>query len=90
MAFPRESATSGCEVGLKRVVFFLVVAGIIFGAVTSAPAVAAQSSTVAIVGATLIDGNGGPPVADAVVVIDGSRITAAGPRASVAVPRARA
>jgi imidazolonepropionase-like amidohydrolase len=44
------------------------------------------AQVVAIEGATLIDGNGGPPVPDAVIVIDGSRITAVGPRASVRVP----
>ncbi len=41
----------------------------------------------AIVGATLIDGNGGPPVRDAVVLIGGKRLTAVGPRSSVKVPR---
>lgn len=35
-----------------------------------------------LVGATLIDGTGAPPVPDAAVVIDGERIIAAGPRAS--------
>ena len=40
----------------------------------------------AIVGATLIDGNGGPPLADATVVVEGDRIAAAGPRAEVEVP----
>jgi imidazolonepropionase-like amidohydrolase len=42
--------------------------------------------TVAIVGATLIDGRGGPPVADSVVVVHGERIVAAGSRRSVRVP----
>ena len=42
--------------------------------------------TIAIVGGTLIDGNGGPPVADAIVVVDAGRIAAAGPRGAVAVP----
>jgi imidazolonepropionase-like amidohydrolase len=37
-------------------------------------------------GATLIDGNGGATVPDAVIVIDGARIRAIGPRASVHVP----
>ena len=46
----------------------------------------AQTTVTAIVGATLIDGNGGPPVADAVIVIAGSRIQAAGPRGAVAIP----
>jgi len=47
---------------------------------------AQSSARTAIVGATLIDGNGGPPVADAVVVVDGARIAAAGPRGAVTIP----
>jgi imidazolonepropionase-like amidohydrolase len=41
----------------------------------------------AITGATLIDGNGGAAVPDAVVIISNGRITAAGPRSSVSVPQ---
>src|SRR5439155_16659714 len=37
--------------------------------------------------ATLIDGNGGPAVADATIVVRGNRIAAVGPRASVPVPK---
>ena len=40
----------------------------------------------AITGATLIDGTGGAPIPDAVVIVTGDRITAAGPRGSVSVP----
>ena len=40
----------------------------------------------ALVGGTLVDGNGGPPVADAVVLLSGARITAAGSRAAVPIP----
>ena len=40
----------------------------------------------AIVGAKLIDGMGGPPVEDAVVVVENGRIRAAGARAQVPVP----
>jgi imidazolonepropionase-like amidohydrolase len=40
----------------------------------------------AIVGATLIDGNGGAPIPDAVIVVDGARIVAAGPRSAVTIP----
>src|SRR5215831_1513790 len=36
-----------------------------------------------LLGATLIDGTGASPVPDAAVVIDGERIVAAGPRATV-------
>ncbi len=50
--------------------------------------VSAQVHTppLAIVGATIIDGNGGAPIADGTLVIEGDRITAVGDRASVAVP----
>lgn len=45
-----------------------------------------QKGAVAITGATLIDGTGRPPVRDAVVVVRGDRIIAAGPRTSVRIP----
>lgn len=41
----------------------------------------------AIVGATLIDGNGGPAVPDVTIVVRGERIAEIGPRATVSVPR---
>jgi imidazolonepropionase-like amidohydrolase len=40
----------------------------------------------AILGAILIDGNGGPPLSDSVVIVSGDRIAAAGRRANVPVP----
>ena len=46
-----------------------------------------QSSTLAIVGATLIDGTGAAPIADSAVVIHNGRIIAAGPRSKVKVPK---
>ena len=45
-----------------------------------------HASTLAIVGATLIDGTGAAPVPDSVVVIENGRISAAGPRANVMIP----
>jgi imidazolonepropionase-like amidohydrolase len=46
-----------------------------------------HAATLAIVGATLIDGTGAAPVADAAVVIHNGRIVAAGPRAKVKIPK---
>ena len=43
----------------------------------------------AIVGATLIDGTGVVPVEDSVVIVEGDRIAAAGPRARIAIPPGR-
>ena len=42
--------------------------------------------SIALVGATLVDGSGRPPVADAAIVVADGRIVAAGPRASIAIP----
>ncbi|HWJ48643.1 MAG TPA: amidohydrolase family protein, partial [Candidatus Udaeobacter sp.] len=46
-----------------------------------------HASTIAIVGATLIDGTGDAPVPEAVVVIHDGRIVAVGPRSKVKVPQ---
>jgi cytosine/adenosine deaminase-related metal-dependent hydrolase len=45
-----------------------------------------QEEVTAIVGATIIDGNGGTPIADGTIVITGSRITALGARGAVDIP----
>lgn len=63
-----------------------VLTALTIGAATGLSGQQPTPATTAIVGATLIDGNGGAPVADAVVVVNGGRITAAGPRTSVTVP----
>jgi imidazolonepropionase-like amidohydrolase len=65
---------------------FLLFTGFIFTTAFPAGAVHAQEGATAIVGATVIDGNGGPPLSDATIVIRGQRIAEIGPRASVAVP----
>src|SRR6266571_5188104 len=51
-----------------------------------ATAVSAQAESLVLAGGRLIDGFGGPPVDDAAVVIDGNRIVAAGPLASITIP----
>ena len=45
-----------------------------------------RTGMLAFAGATLVDGTGKPPVKDSVVVVDGDRILAAGPRKKVQIP----
>jgi imidazolonepropionase-like amidohydrolase len=47
---------------------------------------ASMLPSIALIGATLIDGSGAPPVRDAVVVLRGDRIAAVGPRDKVSIP----
>jgi imidazolonepropionase-like amidohydrolase len=56
------------------------------GLLAAALVLRAQPAVLAIVGATLIDGNGGAPLRDAAIIVSDGRITAVGPHASVAVP----
>jgi len=46
----------------------------------------APGPATALVGGTVIDGNGGAPLADAIVLIAGGRVTAVGPRTRVPIP----
>ena len=48
---------------------------------------AAAGAVTVILGAKLIDGAGGAPVEDSIVVVENGRIRAAGPRAKVPVPK---
>ena len=52
----------------------------------SAPVAAQGQQAVVIQGGTLIDGNGGAPVANSVVVIQGNRIAQVGVAGQVQVP----
>ena len=47
---------------------------------------AGNSSVTALVGATLIDGTGAAPLDDAVVIVEGTEIAAAGARGNVSIP----
>ena len=57
-----------------------------FGLICALPAAAQMR---AFTGATIIDGNGGKPIANGVVLIDGRTIKAVGPAARVAIRRMR-
>src|SRR5262245_20199497 len=70
---------------MKRSTFAVAAVAALLGA--SLLAQGNRATTIAIAGARLIDGTGGAPTDDAVVVVEGDRIRAAGPRASVPVPR---
>lgn len=50
------------------------------------PVDAQAQQALVIQGGTLVDGNGGPPVANSFVVIQGNQITAVGPAGQVQVP----
>lgn len=52
----------------------------------AADGLGAQSQVIVVEGGTLIDGNGGAPIPNSVIVIEGSRIKAVGPRGTVSYP----
>ncbi len=59
-------------------------------ALALAAPVADAQGTLALVGGTLIDGNGGRPVRNSVILVQGERITAIGTVGSLAVPKGAA
>jgi imidazolonepropionase-like amidohydrolase/cyclophilin family peptidyl-prolyl cis-trans isomerase len=65
---------------------FLAIFTLVLIAAQLAAAFPAAAQDLAIVGATVIDGNGGPAQPDSVVMISNQRITAVGPRASTHIP----
>ena len=69
-------------------IVFLSTGLLLVATVFPASAFQATNGTTAIVGATVIDGNGGPPIADVTIVIEGRRIAEIGSRGSVQVPPA--
>lgn len=83
-----EAVRRGYTEALPRFVASAAADGMAALAELSGPMLAAPrgSGPLAFVGATLIDATGAPPVRDAVVVVDQSRIAAAGPRRSVRIP----
>jgi imidazolonepropionase-like amidohydrolase len=77
-----EAARSGFQALLPA----LAASSGVDGVARLASSVEAKTGVIALAGATLIDGTGRPAVPDAVVVVDGDKIVAAGPRAMVAMP----
>jgi imidazolonepropionase-like amidohydrolase len=71
-----------------RVLAWAVAILAVLSVVRAQPSAQPQTTMTALVGGTVIDGHGGPAIADAVVVIAGSRINTVGPRAAVAIPPA--
>ncbi len=53
---------------------------------TALSAASAEAAPRAFIGGTVIDGNGGKPIADGVVIIDGGKILAVGPSAKTSIP----
>lgn len=71
---------------MRNRVATLLTAASMIPAIVGTLAPPAQPTGLAIAGGTLIDGTGGTPIRDAVVLISEGRITAAGPRASITIP----
>jgi imidazolonepropionase-like amidohydrolase len=71
--------------GGHQLLAFLAVCGLSSPALSNAQA-AADHCAIAIVGATVIDGNGGEPLRKATVLVRGDRIEAVGSQRDVAVP----
>ena len=69
---------------LKRLAVLAAVAAL--AACAGSPPLPAEPGGMAIVGAQLIDGTGGDPIADSVIVIRDDRIVAAGPRETTGIP----
>ena len=53
-------------------------------------AVPANAQSIVFTNVRIVDGNGGYPIENGVIVVDGKKIVAAGPRSSVAIPGAGA
>ena len=72
---------------LRQTAVFAAVAAVgLAAACGGGPTTPAEPADIAIVGALLIDGTGGEPIPDSVLLIRGDRVVAAGTRADTGVP----
>lgn len=81
-----EAARDGFDGVLPQLTKAAGADGVAWLATAAKGAERSATGVVALVGGTLIDGTGRPEVKDSVVVLDGDRIVAAGPRAKVTIP----
>ena len=70
----------------RRFGFYPIASLLAFALVGVSPLSLAGQNTIAIVGATIIDGNGGPPLVNGTIVLTGNRISTVGPAGTVDVP----
>jgi amidohydrolase family protein len=81
----------GTHFGLRRMLrvvrFSLSILGLILSG-ASTQSIAQPEQMVAVIGGTLIDGNGGPPIPDSVVLIKGNKIAQMGTKTTVKFPKA--
>ncbi len=72
---------------VRRTISTALILGAVLAAIAR-PVMRAQAPApvTALVGGTVIDGNGGAPLPDAIVLIAGGRVTAVGPRNRVPIP----
>src|SRR6266508_3354678 len=91
----REKSRNGYGYGLLHLIFrcsifFLVLLSLVTRVESLQAATQGSDKSgqeIALVGGTLIDGNGGTPVRDAVVLIKGDRITKVGSKGKVKYPK---
>ena len=84
--FRGESKRRPGSFNLRQVLLYLVVLCLIFGG-SLARSAARSEQMIALVGGTLIDGNGGAPLNDAVVLIQGNKIVKVGSRGKIKYPQ---
>ena len=70
----------------RRFGFYPIASLLAFALAGVSPLSLAGQNTIAIVGATIIDGNGGPPLVNGTIVLTRNRISTVVPAGTVDVP----